>query len=1552
MTGGKEKAAAAAPRTKRAKANAGRDHAPTYVVGLGASAGGLEALRPLIADLRPTGKTAFIVAQHMSPQHMSLLTDLLSRDAKIPVTTANHNEIVVCDHVYVCPPNRDISVRDGQLVLVKPANEIGPKPSVDALLHSLADSYADNAVAVVLSGTGSDGAHGCRAVKAAGGLVIVQAYDEAKHDGMPSAAVRSGSVDLQLGIVDIAHHLNTLADVSPMKIPLERQAERPAVATLRDVLDLVFKATQIDFTQYKEATLSRQVERRIAALRLDSLEGYLAYVREHPSELSALQKSFLISVTSFFRDPSPFQALAGVITNLAQTKAARDPIRVWVPGCATGEEAYTIAILLVETLGSRFNDFDVRVFATDIDLSATDVARAGLYPEASLEGMSEHLRDRYFHQEGRFYRISKMIREICVFARQDVVRDPPFLRMDVVSCRNVLIYFKQGLQEELFNKFHYALVPGGFMLLGKSESISGATNLFSTVDAKNKLYRKKAVQTPYPVRIGGSLTFPSAKSDTTPARNRSGAMPRVEIMRDILLREYAPPSILVSQAFEPLHFFGNARRYLTLPEGAADFSILSLCLPEIRTELRTMLHRMGQDSLSETVGHPMMVTIEGKSTHIRIVLRKLWMEDSESERGIMICFEEQTGPDSAEIDAMLHSVGDQGAMARLLLECQQELAGTREHLQAVIEELETSNEELQSVNEELQASSEELQASNEELETTNEELQATNEELTTLNDELQAKSGELTDLNDTLTNIQNSVQMALVVVDKLGRVTRFNPLAVRVFGLMPDDVGQSLVGVPCNLRLPNLREQLSKVIDKGETIIDRAERGETYYLIQISPYRDSSGQLTGAVLSFTDVSEVRSEEVRRLEAEDRMRFITESLREVVWMSDPGFREILYVTPNFAEFWGRDVEEFTANPERMLEWVHPEDRALLEKRVIKHPVEHWDFEYRVQRPSGKLRWLKERGQCVTNEHGVCKYLVSSTSDVTNLVQARQTVQAAATRFKSVFANTAVGMVLVDPDGRISQANAAFAHMLDYEPAELVGRHFRDITVEEDRSGDLTLFAELTGGTRDSYTLDKRYLTKSGDIRWGRLTVSMSRDEALEEEFIVAVVQDITQSKVQEATIFQQANFDALTGLPNRNLTLDRLGEQMRLSDRSGLPTYVLFLDLDGFKPVNDLLGHKIGDQVLRELATRFSGLVRSTDSVGRFGGDEFVILLGQVEDILALERVLHDLLDAARRPMPQIKKGLELSASIGIARYPGDGEKASELIQHADTAMYSAKKGGRNGFRYFAPHMNEEAERRTQIRREIALALEEGQFELYIQPIWNVAEKRPTSGEALIRWNHPLRGLVPPLDFIPLSEETGQILEIGAWVFNTAAELARSWAGRWGGDFRLAFNVSAEQFATRELESHMRAQPEALPHLTMEITESLLLETNPQVREILDTVRELGGKIALDDFGTGYSSLAYLRSLPVDTLKIDKRFIDGILDDPNGKTLVQAISSIAQAIGASIVAEGVELATQARFVEGLERVSLQGWYVGRPMPVAEFEKWMDSPPLKKAHSHSN
>lgn len=895
-----------------------------HVVGIGASAGGLEALRPLVAHLRPTGWLAYLVALHQPADHPSALTELLAQGARLSVQTATDGQPIIPDQVLVTPPGRDIAVRDGCIQLTAPPADAHISPSIDRLFVSLAESHGDRAIGVLLSGTGQDGIEGGRAIRAAGGRVIAQCPASARYADLPEAAVRAGIVDRPLEIEEIADYLNGLAEPSAALAYPAEPDNADSGAIFQELLQHVLAATQMDVTHYKEGTLRRQIERRIAALRLPSLQEYLHFARINPDEIKLLLQSFMISVTQFFRDPPVFATLREAMAGLVATKQPGDAIRVWVAGSATGEEAYSIAIILAELLGERLARLDVRVFATDLDPSAIQMARAGVYPESALENLDTALRERYFVPQGRALRVGRTIRERCVFASHDLVRQPPFLGLDLISCRNVLIYFQPELQDDVLAKFHYALNPDGYLLLGQSETAETADKLFEPMDRQRKLYRRRDVSTPRLAHFTlNALPRQPQKPSSSPGSTKRASSAE-SAMEECLLREYAPASVLVNRALLPLHFFGKVERYLTIPKGAADFSLLSLCQPELRGEIGTLLHLLSRQGKTAATGRFLPLAVEEGIARVRAVARRVSLDPMGNDGAILISFEEQ--PALPETPAP-----DEGQPPRETVpdetdELRQELAATREHLQAMIEEMETSNEELQSLNEELQASSEELQASSE-------ELQSTNEELITLNDELRAKSSELSNLNDTLTNIQNSIQVGLVVVDARGKVCRYNPLAVRVFGLMPEDIGQHLVGVPCTLDLPDLRERIEEVIRTGAPVIRHASQENRHYLMQISPYVDQSGQRTGAVLTFADISELRRAEIEREQAEERFRLFMDNSPAVAWIKDAEGRYV-YLSQAFEKRFGvnledwRDKTDFDVWPAEIAEELRKNDRATL------------------------------------------------------------------------------------------------------------------------------------------------------------------------------------------------------------------------------------------------------------------------------------------------------------------------------------------------------------------------------------------------------------------------------------------------------------------------------------------------------------------------------------------------------------------------------------------------------------------------------------------------
>jgi len=890
---------------RRLRAGVARSAGAVSAVAVCATAGGAAAVLPLLAGLAPNGHCAYLVLLPDPPESLSRLAAEWAPCCRLALVPAEDGAAVVADQVLLIPAGVEVTVRGRRLALA-PARP--GAPPLASLLGSLTRAFHRRVLVVLLAGEGEDEdvRTACRAHKAAGGVVLAEAAaaDPAgAAPGRPLPADPERLADLTLELSALAHHLSAppatratragpagsgsiRSGSTPSAGPtLAGPADPEAAAAFRALLELVFQATRMDVTRYKEGTLWRQVERRLSILGLPSLDDYLALVRQDGEELKRLQRSFLISVTSFFRDPTAFEALTRAARELAAARAPGETIRVWVPGCATGEEAYSIAIVLAEALGGVFDRVDLRVFATDIDETATRIARAGLYPASAVRRLGAELRQRYFVAEGELLRISRAIRERCVFAQHDLARQPPFMRMDLISCRNLLIYFQPSLQQEVFAKFHQGLNPGGLLLLGRSESTDAEASLFEVVDRHGRLYRRRAVATPLALR--DSALFAAGQ------RGEPGAAVRVEplpataaTVRDLLLADYAPPSVLLSPSLMPLHFFGPVERYLALPQGSADFSLLSLCGPPLRGELRTAIHLMGKAPGARVRGQPVALMVEERPVQVRVVARRVVWPGSSAEGGILVSFEEQPSADSAALPVPAEGrPADAPPLGSLpvdaaaeLAELRLELAATREHLHAVIEELETSNSELQSLNEEMQASSEELQSSNE-------EMQASNEELITLNDELQAKSLELTSLNDTLQNIQNSVHNGLVVVDRDGRVTRFNPLAVRLFGLMPDDLGKHLWRVPCSLSLPELPRLIAQVVDQGETLALRIGDQRRHYLLQLSPYLSDSGRRNGAVLSFTDVTALHQAEAARLESEARFRLFMDNSPTISWIKD-------------------------------------------------------------------------------------------------------------------------------------------------------------------------------------------------------------------------------------------------------------------------------------------------------------------------------------------------------------------------------------------------------------------------------------------------------------------------------------------------------------------------------------------------------------------------------------------------------------------------------------------------------------------------------------------
>ncbi len=836
--------------------------APTVqfpIVGVGASAGGLEALTQLLAELPPDTGMAFVLIQHLAPTHPSFLADALARATKMVVGQAKDGERVVPDHVYVIPPDADVAIRSGVLTLVTRKTEARKLHlPVDYFLASLAEDLGKQAIGVVLSGMASDGTEGLRAIKREEGITFAQDPESAKFDGMPRSAIDAGVVDYVLPVPEIACEIQRLS-----RHPyVSGAASRPFASddrVLEEIFGLVRKALGVNLGEYKAPSLRRRLARRMALLRIESLRDYLALLRDQPEEAGHLFHEVLIHVTSFFRDPDTFESLkSAVFPEILKTKAPAEPIRFWVPGCSSGEEVYSLAVALLEFLDDSAGRHPIQIFGSDISERAVQAARTGTYSDAVMRDVSEERRRRFFTKVESGYRINKNVRELCVFVRHDLARDPPFSKLDLVSCRNVLIYFGQSLQRRVLPTLHYALRQGGFLLLGRAESLPGFRQYFSPVDKNNKIF----------VRTGAvsALQF-APRTEVHPVTSRPkgppGTMPplrAVDVARHLdrlLLGRYAPPGVLVDEWMQILQFVGDTGRYLRAPPGDPQHNLLKMARGGLLSALRKTVAKAKQERVPvRTEG----VEVErgAASATCDVVVVPLAVPPEAKEQLFAVLFEEIAGRPSASKPPRTSRRSAVGAGPRRVPRLERELEATQEYLHSLIDERERTNDDLNAANEELVTGNEELQSMNEELETAKEELQSTNEELTTVNDELNTRNQEVREINSDLMNILSTVDVPILILDRERRIRRFTPKARTIMNVLPTDLGRPLEDVKSNLQLGDLDQKISEVIETNQMHESEVQdRSGCWYRMQIRPYKTIENKIDGATLSLIDIDALK-----------------------------------------------------------------------------------------------------------------------------------------------------------------------------------------------------------------------------------------------------------------------------------------------------------------------------------------------------------------------------------------------------------------------------------------------------------------------------------------------------------------------------------------------------------------------------------------------------------------------------------------------------------------------------------------------------------------------
>ncbi len=841
------------------------------IVGIGASAGGLEALEQFFRHVSANSGMAFVLVQHLDPSHVSLLTEILQRTTAMPVTEALDGISVEPNHVYVIPPNREMAIFHGKLQLSVPNEPRGQRLPIDAFLRSLAEDQQENAIGIILSGTGSDGTQGLRAILGAGGVTLVQEPITAKYGGMPSSAIQAGCVTQVLAVEKMPEALQL--SVRRFGVQNQTYIDSKKTSGMNRILMQLRTRTGHDFSLYKKSTITRRIERRMLHHAIEDTDIYARFLKENPAEVIAVFKELLINVTGFFRDTDAFGILQkDVLPELCKDKAEQSSFRVWVAGCATGEEAYSIAILLKELMEENHHEFKVQIYSTDLDDEAIAIARTGIYPHNITRDITPERLRRFFSKEDTGYRIKKEIREMVVFAIQDALKDPPFTKLDLLSCRNLLIYLGPELQSQLIPVFHYALRPGGILFLSPSESIGNHTQFFFPIDRKWKFYR--AIHSPTSARavITSALSWAAGPGGKIPEEvmTKPKETNFAELTRRVLLQCFAPASVVTDYKGDILYVHGETGKYLRPAPGQASLNVIEMAHEGLELELRAAIRTATNEGIP-TLSSEIQVKTNGGFTTVNLSVRPLTSYDN-NQNLLLVSFQEVASPKTVK-PGQKHVT--KPAESGRIEELERNLAYLKENYQATLEEQQASNEELKSANEEMQSTNEELQSTNEELETSKEELQSVNEELITVNSELQAKIEQLADMQNDMKNLLDNTHIGTVFLDGRLIIRRFTREATNIYRLVPSDVGRPLSDIKSNLAGEELLIQAQSVL---ETLIPFEQEVQTHhglwYLLRIQPYRTLDNVIEGVVLTFTDIS-------KRIIAETNVRLARDLAESVV-----------------------------------------------------------------------------------------------------------------------------------------------------------------------------------------------------------------------------------------------------------------------------------------------------------------------------------------------------------------------------------------------------------------------------------------------------------------------------------------------------------------------------------------------------------------------------------------------------------------------------------------------------------------------------------------------
>ncbi|ABL65805.1 chemotaxis protein CheB [Chlorobium phaeobacteroides] len=916
------------------------------IVGIGASAGGLEALESFLKKVPFPCGISFVIVQHLDPTHKCILVELLQRVTSMPVVEVADRMKIEINHVYAIPPNKSMTILHGVLHLFDPTEPRGLRLPIDLFFRSLADDLQQHSIGVILSGMGSDGTLGLRTIKEKGGCVFVQDPKSAKFDGMPQSAIDAGLADIIAPVEDLPYRILAYLKHIPSIRQDNSHLEDKTLSGLEKIVLLLRRDTGQDFSLYKKNTLYRRIERRMGIHQIEKIADYVRFLQGNPHETTLLFKELLIGVTGFFRDPAAWETLkTRAIPTLLASRQADSTLRAWVAGCSTGEEAYSLAIAFIEAveLIRPRSDFRLRIFATDLDKDAIEKARSGIYPPNIASDLSKERLQRFFEQDEHGFRISKEIRETIVFAPHNIIMDPPFTKLDIITCRNLLIYMEQEIQKKLLPLFHYSLNPGGILFLGNAESIGSFSDLFDPLEVKTRLFRKLHKESQQDPVIFPAF-FTHSENETSVIMNDRQKKPNpvvnLQSLADqIILQHYAPSAVLTNDRGDIIYISGRTGRYLEPAAGKANWNILAMAREGLRYELNLLFSSVLRTKQTSTK-KGLCVGTNGGTQIVNVTIEPL--EKPELLRRLLLIVFTPVEKSKSETskDNPLHISSGNNILASL----EEDLRVARDEIMTIREEMQTSQEELKSTNEEMQSANEELQSTNEELTTSKEEMQSLNEELQTVNHELQSKVSELSEANNDMKNLLNSTDIATLFLDDSLNIRRFTTRTASIIKLIASDIGRPITDIVTDLHYPALADDAQEVL---RTLIFREKQvsanNDRWFSVKIMPYRTQENKIVGLVITFSDITTSKKLEACLRESEERFRFLFETMPEGALLQDSEGK-ILMANHEAERIFGLSSEAMKNKKTEELQ------RAFVQKDGSAFPPEK--YPYLVALDSGK------------------------------------------------------------------------------------------------------------------------------------------------------------------------------------------------------------------------------------------------------------------------------------------------------------------------------------------------------------------------------------------------------------------------------------------------------------------------------------------------------------------------------------------------------------------------------------------------------------------------